>query len=220
MNTTPRKSPASFSIPRREFLHTGAAAIGLACLPTNVLGAPRRVGPNEKLNLAFIGVGGRGVDNLQELSKLNDIKYDADETKCAVRLQESITGKVPPLDDVGRVYDTAGKLTMGSTDVGDVSWQVPTSGFTTACWVPGTPAHSWQAVACGGTTIGKKGMLLAAKNLAATAWDLFADPQFVADAKAEFKRRLDGRTYKPLLDKDLPPPLDYRLPPKRRVAAE
>ena len=56
---------------------------------------------------------------------------------------------------------------MGSTDVGDVSWVVPTAGFATACWVPGTPGHSWQAVACGGTTIGKKGMQLAAKVLAA-----------------------------------------------------
>ena len=109
---------------------------------------------------------------------------------------------------------------MGSTDVGDVSWVVPTTGFTTACWVPGTPGHSWQAVACGGTTIGKKGMLLAARTLAANAWDLFSDPQLVTDAHVEFKRRLDGRTYKPLLDKDLPPPLDYRLPPKRRAAAE
>jgi hypothetical protein len=52
--------------------------------------------------------------------------------------------------------------------VGDVSWVVPTVGFGTACWVPGTPGHSWQAVACGGTTIGKKGMQLAAKTLAAT----------------------------------------------------
>ena len=104
---------------------------------------------------------------------------------------------------------------MGSTDVGDVSWVVPTAGFTTACWVPGTPGHSWQAVACGGTTIGKKGMQLAARMLAATAWDLFPDPKLIAAAKAEHTKRLDGRKYKPLLEKDQPPPLDYRDPPKR-----
>jgi aminobenzoyl-glutamate utilization protein B len=60
-------------------------------------------------------------------------------------------------------------------------------------------------------------MLLAAKVLAAAAWDLYQDPKLVADAKAEFTRRLDGRTYKPMLEKDQAPPLDYRLPPKRRA---
>jgi aminobenzoyl-glutamate utilization protein B len=101
---------------------------------------------------------------------------------------------------------------MGSTDVGDVSWVVPTTGFSTSCWVPGTPGHSWQAVACGGTTIAKKGMQLAAKTLAATAYDLFADPKLVETAKAEHKKRLTGLEYKPLLEKDQPPPLDYRKP--------
>ena len=52
----------------------------------------------------------------------------------------------------------------GSTDVGDVSFAVPTVGMSAATWVPGTPAHSWQAVAAGGTTIAKKGMMVAAKN--------------------------------------------------------
>jgi aminobenzoyl-glutamate utilization protein B len=97
---------------------------------------------------------------------------------------------------------------------------VPTTGFSTACWVPGTPGHSWQAVACGGTTIGKKGMLLAAKVLAASAWDLYQDAKLIADAKEEFTRRLSGRVYKPMLEKDQAPPLDYRLPPKRRGAGE
>lgn len=149
------------------------------------------------------------------LTKLTDLKYDADEMKFAVRLRETIPDKLPPIEDVGRVIDTSGKTTMGSTDVGDVSWQVPTAGFTTACWVPGTPGHSWQAVACGGTTIGKKGMMLAAKVLAANAWDLYQDSKLLDESKAEFKRRLAGRTYKPLLEKDQAAPLDYRLPARR-----
>jgi aminobenzoyl-glutamate utilization protein B len=156
----------------------------------------------------------------ENLTKLNDLKYDADEMKFAVRIRETFPDKAPPIDDIGRVFDSSGRTTMGSTDVGDVSWQVPTTGFTTACWVPGTPGHSWQAVACGGTTIGKKGMLLAAKVLSATAWDLFQDPKLIAEAKAEFKRRLDGREYKAMLEKDQPPPLDYRLPPKRGGTVE
>ena len=103
---------------------------------------------------------------------LNKLRYDDAEMRFAVRLRESISGKIPPMEDITTVYDNNGGTTMGSTDVGDVSWVVPTAGFSAACWAPGTPGHSWQAVACGGTTIGRKGMLLAADILAASAWDL------------------------------------------------
>ena len=103
----------------------------------------------------------------------------------------------------------------GSSDVGDVSWVVPTAGFTTACFVPGTTAHSWQAVAAGGTTIGRKGMVLAARTLAASAWDLFQSPNVLRTAKAEHRRRLEGRPYRSLLGPDQKPPLDYRNAPGR-----
>ena len=97
-----------------------------------------------------------------------------------------------------------------STDVGDVSWNVPTAGVRTATWVPGTPAHSWQAVAAGGTSIGLKGMLVAAKALALTAANLFRDAELIALAKAEFdERRGPGYRYEPLIG-DRSPPLDYR----------
>jgi len=148
------------------------------------------------------------------LTKLNDITYTAEERQFALRIQETLGDKTP-LETVSIVYDSGGVVGRGSTDVGDISWVVPTTGFSTACFVPGTPGHSWQAVAAGGTTIGKKGMLLAAKTLAATAWDLFHDPKLVAEAKAEFHRRLDGRTYQPLLLPGQEPPLDYRKPPRK-----
>jgi aminobenzoyl-glutamate utilization protein B len=93
---------------------------------------------------------------------------------------------------------------------------VPTAGFSTACWVPGTPGHSWQAVACGGTTIGRKGMDLAARVLAASAWDLYQRPELLAEAKAEHSRRLSGQTYKSLVEPGQKPPLEYRNPPKGR----
>jgi aminobenzoyl-glutamate utilization protein B len=151
------------------------------------------------------------------LTRLNDLKYDAEETRFALRLQETFETKAP-LDDIRKVEDVSGKSSGGSTDVGDVSWVVPTVGFSTACWVPGTPAHSWQAVACGGTTIAKQGMTLAAKTLAATAYDLMTDAKLIAAAREEHTRRLDGRRYVPLLEKDQRPPLDYRDPPRRRGA--
>lgn len=110
--------------------------------------------------------------------------------------------EVQPYKETARAY--------GSTDVGDVSFVVPTVGFGTATWVPGTPAHSWQAVAAGGTSIGNKGMMVAAKTLTATAIDLFSNQDLIKKAKIEFEeKRGKGFVYKPLLG-DRPPALDYR----------
>jgi aminobenzoyl-glutamate utilization protein B len=98
----------------------------------------------------------------------------------------------------------------GSTDVGDVSWLVPTAGIRTATWVPGTAAHSWQAVSAGGTSIGIKGAELAAKTIASTAIDIYKDKSLIVAAKDELKERV-GKDfkYKALLGDRLPP-LDYR----------
>ena len=99
---------------------------------------------------------------------------------------------------------------MGSTDVGDISWLVPTAGFTTATWVPGTPAHSWQAVAAGGMSIGHKGTLLAAKVLASAGQELFSNPDLIAASRDELMRRR-GKDFKyAALLGDREPPLDYR----------
>jgi aminobenzoyl-glutamate utilization protein B len=97
----------------------------------------------------------------------------------------------------------------GSTDVGDVSYTVPTVGLQAATWVPGTPAHSWQATACGGMEIGTKGMMVAAKTMALTAIDLFTDPNLVIRAKEEFKKDKGDYQYKALLG-DRQPALNYR----------
>ncbi|MBC9795548.1 amidohydrolase [Sinomicrobium weinanense] len=99
---------------------------------------------------------------------------------------------------------------MGSTDVGDVSFAVPTVGLGTATWVPGTPAHSWQAVAAGGMSIGKKGMMVAAKTMTLTAISLFSAPDILDKAKAEFlEKRGPDFKYVPMLG-DRAPALDYR----------
>jgi aminobenzoyl-glutamate utilization protein B len=103
-----------------------------------------------------------------------------------------------------------GKVDMASTDMGDVSWRVPTVQLSAATWVPGTPAHSWQAVAAGGTSIGAKGMLVAAKTMALTAMDLFTDPSHIQKARAEFdQRRGAGFVYSTRIG-TRKPPLDYR----------
>src|SRR5262249_23061676 len=151
----------------------------------------------------------------ENLQKLNDLHYDKVEEKFAVRIQSTLSDPVP-LTSISHVEDQGGRLGTGSTDVGDVSWVVPTAGFSTACWVPGTPAHSWQAVAAGGMSIGRKGMQLAARVLAASAWDLYENPQILVGAKAEHQRQLSERKYQTLLEPNQAPPLDYRDPPRRR----
>jgi aminobenzoyl-glutamate utilization protein B len=154
------------------------------------------------------------------LTRLNDITYNAEERAFAARIQTTLSQPVPALESVGRVDAAVTGGGTGSTDVADVSWVVPTAGFMAACWVPGTSAHSWQAVAAGGTSIGRQGMVLAARTLAATAWDLFTDPKLLAAAKAEHQQRLAGRAYHPLLEPNQEPPLNYRDPPRRRAPAD
>lgn len=75
---------------------------------------------------------------------------------------------------------------VASTDVGDISWFVPVGRLTVASYTYGAPGHSWQIVACTGTSIGEKGLLVAAKALAATAIDLYASPDRIVRAKADF----------------------------------
>jgi aminobenzoyl-glutamate utilization protein B len=97
----------------------------------------------------------------------------------------------------------------GSSDVSDVSYVVPTVGLEAATWIPGTSAHSWQAVACGGTEIGTKGMLVASKTMALTAIDLFSKPAVIVKAKEEFTKGVGDYKYKALLG-DRKPALNYR----------
>ena len=104
-----------------------------------------------------------------------------------------------------------GLVGSASTDVGDISWNVPTAQMTTATFVPGVPAHSWQAIACAGTSIGFKGMIVAAKTMALTVSDLFKDPATIARAKEEFLKKRGGPDFKyESLVGTRPPPLDYR----------
>ena len=99
----------------------------------------------------------------------------------------------------------------GSTDVGDVSWTVPTVGLRAATWVPGTSAHTWQAIAAGGTSIGHKGMMVAARSMALTVADMFEDSALLRRAQAECEQRRGADfDYRPLLG-DREPPLDYRV---------
>lgn len=137
--------------------------------------------------------------------------YSADESAFAQKLQASFNYKPASIESVATVTPLAsGSRIDGSTDVADVSWAVPTVGITAATWVAGTPAHSWQAVACGGTGIGAKGMMVAAKTMALTAIDMLLDKKLLDKAKEEWnKSRGQGFVYKALLG-DRKPALNYR----------
>ena len=127
----------------------------------------------------------------------------------AEKIQTTFT-KPPKLESTQSVAAFQLRDGIGSTDVADVSWVVPTVGLSTATWVPGTAAHSWQAVAAGGTTIGFKGMNLAAKAIAATAIDIFEQPATITAAWKELNsRRGADFKYEAVLG-DRKPALNYR----------
>jgi aminobenzoyl-glutamate utilization protein B len=153
--------------------------------------------------------------SLRNLRELADLEYTPEEESFAREIQATLLDP-SPVAGVAEVLDRTGAIDTGSTDVGDVSWVVPTTGVDVATWVPGTPAHSWQATAAGGTTIGRQGMMLAAKTLAATAWDLYRDPETLAAARRELEERVGPRGYVPMLEEGQQPPLDYRNPPRPR----
>ncbi|MES1221650.1 MAG: amidohydrolase [Bacteroidota bacterium] len=145
------------------------------------------------------------------LDKVGGVSYTQQEIEFAKKIQSTFTFKAPAIERAGMV--TPLKTVMdaggGSTDVGDVSYVTPTVGLGAATWVPGTPAHSWQAVACGGTDIGIKGMMVAAKTMALTAIDLYTNPGVIIKAKEEFKNAIGDYKYEALLG-DRKPALNYR----------
>lgn len=146
------------------------------------------------------------------LERVGGYTYTADEKVWAEKLQKTLVSSAVPLETVTKIQplDFTPPAGGGSTDVGDVSWRVPTVQMSAATWVPGTPAHSWQAVAAGGMSIGNKGMIVAAKAMALTAAELFTSPATITAARAEFdKQRGPNFIYATRLGNQKPA-LDYR----------
>ncbi len=147
---------------------------------------------------------------LANMESVGGVQYDAEEQQFAEEIQKTLDATSRPLGSQATIQPFTPKTSKGSTDVGDVSYMAPTAGFYAATWVPGTAAHSWQAVAAGGMSIGKKGLVLASKVLAMTAIDLVLDENLLLAAREEFEQRRGvDFVYQPLLG-DRDPPLDYR----------
>jgi aminobenzoyl-glutamate utilization protein B len=157
--------------------------------------------PNEAL--------GKTMD--ANLRMVGGYTFTKEEQEFGTKIQQSFTNK-PKLESTNEIrpFKVSSDGFSGSTDVGDVSWVVPTVGLGTATWVPGTAAHSWQAVAAGGTSIGYKGMMVAAKTIALAAIDIFETPVLIEDAWKELKaKRGDSFKYDALIG-DRKPALNYR----------
>jgi aminobenzoyl-glutamate utilization protein B len=145
------------------------------------------------------------------LKIVGGVKYTPEEAEFARKIQGTLDFKVPPIESAAVVqpYKTGGFF-PASTDVGDITWVVPTAGLGTATWVPGVPAHSWQAVATGGMSIGYKAMNNAAKTMAMTGIDIFNNPSIATSAKKELADYVGPEfKYKSMIG-DRKPPLDFR----------
>jgi aminobenzoyl-glutamate utilization protein B len=112
-----------------------------------------------------------------------------------------------PICDIALPFypDDPDSILPGSSDVGDVSWVTPTAQVVTACYALGTPEHSWQLVSQGRTSIGHKGMILAAKTMAGAAIDALESPEMIERAKAELAERLNGATYRSAIPANVMP---------------
>lgn len=181
----------------------GATLMTETHLDTRVIGASANIIGNDVLAKVA----------QRNLEQVGGYTYTDTEKQFAVALQKTL----PPesVKDLNRT-ETVQPLTpfdpnapSASTDVGDISWNVPTIGFGTATFVPGVAPHTWQAAASAGMSIGQRGMVVAAKALALTGADLFASPQLVKEAHEEFQRQLHDKTYRSLIPADQTPPLDY-----------
>ena len=111
-----------------------------------------------------------------------DKKIAREVNRCSDGGKKALNDFIPPLFSSEAFFP-------GSTDVGDVSWQTPTSQIETVCWPAGVPGHTWQIVACGKSPLAHKGMHLAAKVLACTAIDLLTNRGLLEEATAEFQER-------------------------------
>lgn len=162
----------------------------------------------------IIGNDALAAEAQKSLEEVGGYTMTEDQQKFARELQKSFgLETLPSLDETKVVrpfHKPDPNAPSASTDVGDVSWVVPTIGFTAATFVPGSAAHTWQAAASAGMSIGQDGMVVASKALALTAVDLFSNPKLIAAAKADFAKELAGKTYRSAIPDGQKPLIDYR----------
>src|SRR5215467_7457912 len=182
----------------------GATLMTGTTLEVSGIGSYANIVPNDSLAAAA----------QKNLAEVGGYKMNADEEKFALELQKTFKLETVPSLDTTNEIEPLRKFDpnepAASTDVGDVSWNVPTIGFSTATFVPGSGAHTWQATAAAGMSIGQQGMVVAAKAIALTGLDLLTDASLVQAAKNDLKKQTAGRSYYTAIPADQKPPLNYR----------
>ncbi len=142
----------------------------------------------------------------ENLEYLGDITYTEEEVAFARRIQQATGKPEEGLDaSIKPLRETMKDPEGGSTDVGDVSQVVPVISLSATIAPKGTPWHSWAVVACGGMSIGHKGLVYASKALAMTMVDLYKDESLRRKIKEEFKERLGEYKYEGILPPGPPP---------------
>jgi aminobenzoyl-glutamate utilization protein B len=141
----------------------------------------------------------------KNLELLGPLSYTEEETAFGMKIQEA-TGKPQVGMDatISPLEETRENSGGGSTDVGDVSWNVANINLGVTVAPKDTPWHSWAVVACAGMSIGHKGMIHAAKAMGMTMVDLFDNPKLVNQVKAEFKERKGNEVYEPMIEGPAP----------------
>jgi aminobenzoyl-glutamate utilization protein B len=158
----------------------------------------------------------------RQFDRLGPVQFDSADRKYAAEIQRTLSAEditsayqragMPvcenkPLCDFVVPYGTKGAPMMGSTDLGDVSWAVPSVQARVATHAIGTPGHSWQITAQGKSGQAKKGMVQAAKLMAGVAVEALTDPGLVAAAKADHLARTAGMPYSCPIPPDVKPPI-------------
>lgn len=152
-------------------------------------------------------VNRRGGEIMQKnLEILGPIEYTPEEVAFGKKIQE-VTGKpqVGMDSDINPLEETKEHPGGGSTDVGDVSWNVANINLSVTTAPKDTPWHSWAVVACGGMSIGHKGMIYASNALAMTMVDLYENPDYVEEVKKEYVERKGDYEYKAMIPEGPPP---------------
>lgn len=143
------------------------------------------------------------------MQKAGGYEYSPEERKFAEELQKTLGSPIKAPGPEKVQTDKSEAVSSASSDAGDVSWVVPTAQFTAATFVPGVGAHTWQAAACAGSSVGRKGMLVAARTLSLAGVELFESPAELKAARDAFEKRLAGRKWTTRIPPDAKPPLDY-----------